>query len=387
MAQEPVSAPALQNDEDVAQQPASPTGSSSSREGTRDTREKLKQTSIAGLTSKSATIQAESSNDKVAHGSAEQTTETAEEPWNGTRGRPAKKRSFEDLAKDDAETSTTVDTQPQPKRSDHKRMRSQEVHQPGYLSVYHEAEDDLPEETGIDAQKSPGGPGVLIDVPTEEVTNATTDTEKIQHNSRNSQTAESAPTASSSKAIPSSGFANTSTASPFGTGASNGDNSSDPSKSTSTSAFASSGLAAFASSDKSPFGAAASSKSPLGGGGGFGGPSTGGFGSAGGFSSTATTSFGGSSSTFGASKPFGTTSTFGARKPFGTTSAFGNGGSSFGSAKPFGSARKEDDDEEEAENDVDEETADSAKDDAQQDPRFRAQHSKSCIDISLPETC
>lgn len=382
MAQEPAGVPAANNEETTNQQPPSPTASSSSREGTRDTREKLKKTSLAGLTNKAIDNQPDASTASA----SSPPLDTAEHTPSDSRGRPAKKRSFEDLAKDEAGTITTVDQQPQPKRNDHKRMRSQEVHQTEYLSVDAARDDNLHEETDIDAQRSPGGPGVLVVAPADEAVDTTThtiETRNATHPDPGPQIETSTSSKATTKVDPASGFANTSTASPFGGGPTAADKSAEPAKSTSTSAFASSGLAAFASSDKSPFGAAASAKSPLGSGGGFGGPSSGGFGSskggfggAGGFSSAGTSSFGGSSSTFGAPKSFGSTSGFGAPKPFGASSAFGSGGSIFGSGKPFGSTQKAEDDDEEVGNEADEETTNTTKDDAQQDPRFHEQHSQ-----------
>ena len=316
----------------VIAQPSSPTGSTSSKEGTRDTREKLKKTSIATL--------ATSKDVEVVKSHSDQILDTT----NGSRGRPSKKRSFEDLAKGEADQENEIVQPPLPKSGHHKRMRSRDINSAdhsAYAIIDNEITQPVQEETDLDAQISPGGPAVLIDLPSQEEMDADAAKSKVKPAEKE----------------PQSGFANTSSASPFGI---------TETQTTSHSAFASSGLSAFASSDKSPFGAA-SSKSPIGSSGGFGSTKSG-FGNTGGFGSTST--FGGGSSTFGAPKPFGTTSTFGAPKPF--TSTFGSGPSTFGTGKPFGTSK---DDEEENEHEGNEE--DPIKDeDGEQDPRFHEQPSK-----------
>lgn len=386
MAQEPSVAAADEGVAIVDQQPSSPTGSTSSREETRAAREKLKKTSIAGLSQKSNNIDLHPSDDPLAKSDAS-IQDIGTEAANGIRGRPAKKRSFEDLAKDEAETDTlgAVGQPPLPKSGHHKRMRSRDInsgdHQQAYAKMEGDLKNTLHEETDSDAQTAPGGPGVLVDAPTREEMEADA-----------AQQASNAPSQPATKIPPSSGFANSSSMSPFGsTNTSLKEKSPDPSTATSTSAFASSGLSAFASSEKSPFGAAAGSKSPLGGGFGGGnpaatfGPAKSGFASTGGFSSSGTSPFGGSSNVFGPAKGFGNTSSFGAPKPFGAVSTFGSGPSTFGPSKPFGSAKREDEDDgdEDGNTDGDEEASNSAKDDAQQeqDPRFHQQQSKSCLCI------
>lgn len=384
-------------------QPSSPSGSTSSREE-KNAREKLKKTSIAGLKQHMtdgepiATDEASTRldpNDVVG--------ETMNS--NGTRGRPAKKRSFEDLAKDDAavDAADSSAQPPEPKSGHHKRMRSRDIatgdNLPAYTKVGAEKSETLHEETDMDAQISPGGPGVLVDAPSQE------EMEEDEASQTINQQPESGISSTSKKqgssldnkpgaSVPSgSGFANASTSSPFGQTKSPQKESSTkvPEKVTSPSAFASSGLSAFASTEKSPFGVTASSKSP----GGFGSGSTSGFGSSkGGFGSStggfggATTSSGfGSGGGFGSAKGFG--STFGAPKPFGSTAAFGTGGpgsGGFGTGKPFTStSTTEKVEEEEGENEEDEDAASVAKEDADQDPRFHEQQGMSAEPDKIPQ--
>ncbi|KAK5939904.1 hypothetical protein PMZ80_008286 [Knufia obscura] len=381
----------------TVQQPSSPAASTSSREDTRDARERLKKTSIAGLQQKTNTTDTSSDQPLLAKSDAS-LTDPASETNNGIRGRPAKKRSFEDLAKDDADTDSpgAVGQPPLPKSGHHKRMRSRDVNSGDHTQAYAKVEGakndtvqeegDMQAEPSVDAQTYPEGEGVLVDAPSQEEMDADATAQRSQTNNKEEPTTtteketRASDSATTTKIPPTSGFANASAASPFGQPRSpSKDKSPEPAKPTSSSAFASSGLSAFASSSKSPFGAAASSKSPLGAGGFGGGQSTGGFGSAksgfgstGGFSSTSTSGFGGGSSSFGAPKPFGSTNTFGAPKPFGTSSGFGSGPSSFGTSKPIGASSK-DDEEDEEETGEDEDAAGAAKDDAEQDPRFQKQ--------------
>lgn len=372
-------------------QPSSPSGSTSSREE-KNAREKLKKTSIAGLkqhlTDGEPIVTEEFSAQLDPLDAAGETINS-----NGTRGRPAKKRSFEDLAKDDAAVDAADNSAqpPEPKSGHHKRMRSRDVatgdNLPTYTKVGAEKSETVHEETDMDARISPGGPGVLVDAPSQEemeqdeAAHTTTQQAVSETAATATGTASSIESKSGATVPPGSGFANASTSSPFGQTKSPQKDSStkEPEKITSPSAFASSGLSAFASTEKSPFGIAASSKSP----GGFGGGSTSGFGASkggfgggsSGFGTTTTSSGFGSGGGFGSAKGFG--STFGAPTPFGSTTAFGTGGpgsGGFGTGKPFTSTATTDKaDEEEGENEDDEDSASVAKDDADQDPRFHEQ--------------
>jgi len=389
------------------QQPSSPAGSTSSKEGTRDARERLKKTSIAGLQQKAKPTDISARNAVLAE-SEDSIADTSGENTNGIRGRPAKKRSFEDLAKDEADTDAAgaIGQPPLPKSGHHKRMRSRDVNSGDHAQAYAKVEGDkkdtvheeseIHEETDIDAHKSPGGPGVLVDAPSQEEMDAEA-AALPPRASDNGEPAESAERpvntvefTSTTKISPLSGFANASSASPFGQARSpSAEKSPELPKPASSSAFAASGLSAFASSSKSPFEAVASSKSPLGTGGFGGGQSSGGFGSvkggfgsAGGLSSTATSGFGGGSSAFGAPKPFGSNTSFGTPKPFGTSSGFGSGGSTFGAGKPIGTLNK-DEEEDEEETGEDEDAVGAAKADAQQDPRFHQQQGTNILLITL----
>ncbi|KAJ9653830.1 hypothetical protein H2198_007058 [Neophaeococcomyces mojaviensis] len=370
--------------ETIDQQPSSPAGSASSREE-RNAREGLKKASIAGLSQKAQGDETPSTTDS-AHQS--ENADPASMMNNGIRGRPAKKRSFEDLAKDDADIGAAdgVAQPPLPKSGHHKRMRSRDIASGDHSQAYNKLEGDLNEtlheETDIDAQKSPGGPGVLVDVPSQEEMDS--ESTAPTHNKAASETmtlkGNSTQPQPTSKPVLPSGFANTSAASPFGRTRSPTREKSpeESSKATSSSAFASSGLSAFASSEKSPFGAAGS-KSPTGFGGGQStggfGSSKGGFGSATTFPSVGTSAFAAGSSAFGSGRGFG--GGFGAPKPFGAPSAFGasSGPTSFGTGKPFASSSKEEE-EEEGGDEEDEAASSIANDDDKQDPRFRDQHGK-----------
>ncbi|KAK4939993.1 hypothetical protein LTR10_019845 [Elasticomyces elasticus] len=320
----------------------------------------------------------------------------------GTRGRPSKKRSFEDLQTEDLTPDVENGGLPLPKKGLHKRMRSREVSgsdEVQGLETRDGATSPVQEESDADAQKAPGGPGILVSAAPKDGTDATEEDTKddsafadVSSASTEKPGLESDKTdaLAATKEQPaktetpsSSGFANTAAASPF----SSFKPSKSPSKeleptpapekstSTSTSAFASSGLSSFASSDKSPF--ASSTTKPSGGFGGGGG--LGGFGSA-------SSAFGGPSpfaskpsSGFGSGGGFGSSgglgSGFGPSKPFsgGSTSFAGPAGSTgtFGKAKPFASTS--DDHEEGSENEADGEEGHSSAVDAPRDLRFKEQ--------------
>lgn len=365
-------------------QPSSPAGSTSSKDE-KTAREKLKETSIAGL--KQQTVDGETITTDDSSARLDPNDVSAEiMNSNGTRGRPAKKRSFEDLAKDDAAVDAADNSAqpPEPKSGHHKRMRSRDIatgdQVPAYTKIEREKSETVHEETDMDAQISPGGPGVLVDAPSQE------EMEQDGAVSKNEPTqASTIENKSTSKISSGSGFANASTSSPFGQAKSPPKDESDKEsgKITSPSAFASSGLSAFASSEKSPFGIASSSKSPggFGGGqaaGGFG-SSKGGFGTSTGFGAPSSSAFG-SGGGFGSAKTFGGgSSTFGVPKPFGATTAFGTGGpgsGGFGTGKPFTSTAEKAE-EEEREDEEDEDSASVVKDDTDQDPRFHEQQGKS----------
>ena len=358
---------------------ASSGASSDSDGGERPVRDKLKKTSIAGLSSR-----AQASPDKVPHPLQESTSsepaplQTSDQQPTSSRGRPARKRSFDDLQNDGsvATSPTEADEPPHAKTGHHKRMRSRDLSSSEHVSLPGRSENGITtpleeeEESDMDAQKSPGGPGVLVDSSIDG--NVSNDPENLsdpldmnrpkkkrsrdQSDKEDSSTldaSESQPPSSSQKenepdkkrhreeeqttsaaldepsrtSTPPSGFANASTASPFGSFASPKQSTlSSVSKPADPSAFKSSGLSAFASSEKSPFGAVGSSST------GFGGTTN-----SSGFASTTTSSgFGAASST----SAFGNIPT---TSPFGGTSTAGFGGlgslqpsSGFGSLGVFG---------------------------------------------------
>lgn len=342
-------------------------------------RDKLKKTSIAGLSSK-----AQAGTDNRPHPLQESTSSepipssTSDQAPTSSRGRPARKRSFDDLQNDGSSTASQAeaDDPPPAKNGHHKRMRSRDLSSGEHVSLPGRSENGVTtplgeeEESDMDAQKSPGGPGVLVDAAIDDTVTllpeTSTDPEDMispkkkrsrdQFDKEAGSTLDTSepqlPSSSQKESEPdkkryreeeqaaaarayeptkttgrSSGFANASTASPFGSFA-------RPSKSTLSpetkpaepSAFKSSGLSAFAGSEKSPFGAVGSTSS------GFGGTT-----SSGGFASIPTSgAFGGASiiPAFGNAR---------AMSPFGVTSAagFGNLGSlpptaGFASSSGFG---------------------------------------------------
>ncbi|KAH0831574.1 putative nuclear protein export protein Yrb2 [Fonsecaea pedrosoi] len=389
-------------------------GSSDGEGGERTAREKLKKTSIAGLSQYSKVKPGVAGDHPVDDaGTAESLPESQSE--NGqVRGRPSKKRSFEDLQTEESGPGVENGGAPLPKKgSQHKRMRSREIsgndEEIQTFEKYEDMASPVQEESDAEAQQSPGGPGILVLAPSKEEM----ETAAVAQDARGS-TAEdkSSSVAASSekqsvaaetqvKALPStkeeakpqvtasSGFANTSTTSPFSSFKSpkspkSPEKASDsvlsPGSGTSNSAFASSGLSAFAASEKSPFGAVgatAKAGGGFGGGGGTGGfaSSSGGFGGASPFASKPTSGFG-SGGGFGSAAGFGGGSGFGsAAKPLGAglspfgTSAGASG--TFGKPKPFGAKTNED--EEDSEDGGENDEAQAAGEEAEQDPRFREQ--------------
>lgn len=402
--------------------------SSDSEGGERPVRDKLKKTSIAGLSSK-----ARAGTDKGPHPLQESTmTEpphlsSSDQLPTSSRGRPARKRSFDDL-QNEASQAEADDAAPPAKNGHHKRMRSRDVSSGEHVSLPGRSENGIAspveEESDLDAQKSPGGPGVLVDasisdavtpppetsVDADNITSPKKKRSRDQFDTEDNSTLNSIEphTLSSSQkqgsgpdkkrhreeeqaafanglefmatTAPPSGFANTSSASPFGNFGSPSSPNKQPLspqvKPADASAFKSSGLSAFASSEKSPFGAFGSpSKSGFGGttssggfgavtaGSGLGAPPTSGFGNIGAtspFAARSGTGFGGlgglvsaastaSTGGFGGGPGTGLGSTLaplgGTASTFsglvGSTTTFG--GSSSTKQKAFGAPEDEDD--------------------------------------------
>jgi len=358
-----------------------PGGSSDGEGGERTTREKLKKTSIAGLAQHSQ-AKTQSTGEHPLSESITAESLDAEGAVSDLRGRPAKKRSFDELQEKDPEmeADTTVAQAPLPKSGHHKRMRSRDITSGEHLLNQNKLDNDVTsavrEESDAEAQQSPGGPGILIEAPTQApiAQNAATEASSNTGN---------ATTSATSRVKSGLGFANASAASPFGSfqpsstqskseAQKEKDTDTKPSK---NSAFSSSGISAFASSEKSPFGAASTTRSS----GGFGGGSpAGGFGSSGGFGGASSFASKGSSG-FGSGGGFGSNTGFGtgfgnSSRPIGGLSSFaGPAGTinTFGTAKPFGASTEDN----EEDSDQDDEGDDSAarNDETHEDKRFQKQ--------------
>jgi hypothetical protein len=143
--------------------------------GERPVREKLKKTSIASL----AQYTNSRTNPNLQSDELPSTTESQAEQADigndaasAARGRPARKRSFDDLQNEDTQSAVAANQLggTADKGSHHKRMRSRDISggedlisngQPGTEPLeYHDEE-----ESDFDARRSPGGPGVLVEPP------------------------------------------------------------------------------------------------------------------------------------------------------------------------------------------------------------------------------
>ncbi|KIW91802.1 uncharacterized protein Z519_07772 [Cladophialophora bantiana CBS 173.52] len=386
-------------------------GSSDGEGGERTAREKLKKTSIAGLSQYSKAKPGEIGDHLVGDATGVETAPELQSENGLVRGRPSKKRSFEDLQNEESGPGVENGGPPLPKKgSQHKRMRSREIsgndEEIQTFEKYEDMASPVLEESDAEAQQSPGGPGVLVSAPSKEEMDTAASVPGLEDataevrlpNVASISEKQPAATEPSTKTIPppeqaaksqisvSSGFANTSTASPFSSFKSpkspekEVESTSSPGNGTSNSAFASSSLSAFAASEKSPFGAVGAAAKAGGGfgdsrgtsgfastSGGFGGASLfaskpmSGFGSGGGFGSAA--GFGGGSGFGSAAKPLGSgISPFAA--PSGTAGAFGK-------PKPFGA--KSNEEEEESEDGGENDEAQQPGEEVEQDPRFHEQ--------------
>jgi len=142
--------------------------------GERPVREKLKKTSIASLTqytSSRANAALQSEELSSTRESRGEQADIANDGGGAMRGRPTRKRSFDDLQKEDTQNISTASHMglTDEKGSHHKRMRSRDISSgEGLVSngqpptehlEYHDEEND------VDARRSPGGPGVLVEPP------------------------------------------------------------------------------------------------------------------------------------------------------------------------------------------------------------------------------
>jgi Ran-binding protein 3 len=143
--------------------------------GERPVREKLKKTSIASLAqyTNSRTNAALQSDElsSTAESQAEQ-ADITNDADDAMRGRPTRKRSFDDLQKEDTQSLNTASHigVTEEKGSHHKRMRSRDISSGESLvsngephTEHLEYHDE--EENDGDARRSPGGPGVLVEPP------------------------------------------------------------------------------------------------------------------------------------------------------------------------------------------------------------------------------
>ena len=160
-----------------------PTEETSDGDGAeRPVREKLKKTSIASLaqytkatgdSNSTPQLNAFSSDTDVQNPLDEVTEETP----STARGRPARKRSFDDLQNEDVHHTMHIGQQglSMEKNGQHKRMRSRDMSSGEGAVLNGQADTEPPEclgeeEDDVIAIQSPGGAGVLIDAPARSTT-------------------------------------------------------------------------------------------------------------------------------------------------------------------------------------------------------------------------
>ena len=147
-------------------------GSSDGEGGERTAREKLKKTSIAGLSQYSKVGKAAGEHPLGEVTNADTLSDV--QPENGqARGRPSKKRSFDDLQNEETGTGIENGGPPVPKKGAlHKRMRSRELsgddEEAQSLDQNEDMASPVQEEKDAEAQQTPGGPGVLVSAPSQE---------------------------------------------------------------------------------------------------------------------------------------------------------------------------------------------------------------------------
>ena len=130
----------------------------------RNAREKLKKTSIASLAQHTSSKATQS--DPTATGAMPDLQSNGNKGSDNGRGRPKKKRSFDDLQEDDA---GHTDVTPVKIDSQHKRMRSRDITHnqphPNGRSYKEPAGHIDEEESDAEAEAGPGGAGVLVEPP------------------------------------------------------------------------------------------------------------------------------------------------------------------------------------------------------------------------------
>jgi Ran-binding protein 3 len=172
-------APQMTADQDAkTSRPKSPVSGGSDNDGAeKPVREKLKKTSIAGLST-----HGKSTDDKVRPDSVEVESSAGEEEKDqedsmltdttpSSRGRPTRKRSFDDLRN---EPTTSVDASAQEDIAEsaahHKRMRSRDMPSTKTTAINGRVEKEhvealAEEENDVEAQKSPGGACIIVGAP------------------------------------------------------------------------------------------------------------------------------------------------------------------------------------------------------------------------------
>lgn len=146
----------------------------------RPVREKLKKTSIASLAQYTNSRTNPALHSDELPSTQEHPVEQADVDSDAAtpmRGRPARKRSFDDLQKGDTQNTVAASQLggTAENGSYHKRMRSRDTSGSEELIAngqpqtepleYHDEEEEEEEESDIDARRSPGGPGVLVEPP------------------------------------------------------------------------------------------------------------------------------------------------------------------------------------------------------------------------------
>ena len=187
--------------------PISPSsGGSDNDGGERPVREKFKKASIAGLSERAAAEEnpiAEKTDTEpplIDTGKAEDKATQADAA--ASRGRPTRKRSFDDLQNDSPATPDGKASENATNRGNHKRMRSRDIsgksdHSDGKTAkelveaVAEEEDDEL-------ARLSPGGAGVMVEAPSEEDGSSTEDKSPKKKRSRDQFDKDQSPVESGS---------------------------------------------------------------------------------------------------------------------------------------------------------------------------------------------
>lgn len=160
--------------ETSALRPISPASAGSDNDGgERPVREKLKKTSIGGLSkvaaAKAVPLEAGDMDENTMRAQATQEAGGKEDTL--PRGRATRKRSFDDLQNDSVTTPDPNAGDDTPRRANHKRMRSRDVSGASDSSNEKPARDQVDpvaeDEDDDDARKSPGGAGIIVDTPIE----------------------------------------------------------------------------------------------------------------------------------------------------------------------------------------------------------------------------